>query len=278
MKICGHTVVKNEARFLWFSVLSVIDHLDKLLLWDTGSTDGTLEIIEKLRERYPDKILFKQRKQETVEDFANVRQEMLDETDSDWILMLDADEIWWKESIKRVVDLIQNKGNELESIIVPTILPVGDMFHRQEEKAGRYKLAGHVGHYSLRAVNMSIPGLHSFGKHGVWGWVDEEGKMIQNRDLKKIGYVNAPILHTTHLKRAGQGKDTDVVKRKMKLKHEIGKLFPGDFYYPQVFFRGRPGIIESPWGVMDFGFKLVSYLETPLRKIKRRLWWGRAGY
>ena len=56
----AHTMVKNEARWLWYSVNSVIDHVDKLLLWDTGSTDGSIEIEKELVRKYPNKIVFKQ--------------------------------------------------------------------------------------------------------------------------------------------------------------------------------------------------------------------------
>jgi glycosyltransferase involved in cell wall biosynthesis len=278
-KIIGaHVLVKNEARWLWYSVSSVIDHINKVLLWDTGSTDGTLEIIEGLIRRYPGKVDFKQCGKVTLETFTEARQEMLRVTKADWFVVLDADEIWWDDSIKKVVDVIQKKGKEIESIVVPNILPVGDIFHRQEEAAGRYKIAGRVGHFNLRAVNVKIPGLRVSGSYGRDGWVDGDNKMIQDRDPKKIAFVEAPYLHVTYLPRTLRGKDSDVIKREMKLKHEIGRDFPYDFYYPEVFFRPRPKIVESPWKVMDTKFKLQSFIETPLRKIKRRIWWGKPGY
>ena len=301
--ISVHTLVKNEAKFVWYAVMSVYKHVDRIRIWDVGSTDYTRTVIDKILD-LPDsagKVFYEDAMmQDFDEEYARqhmldqtpevgemygdesffpwTREKMLNKTVADWFIVLDADEIWWEGSIRKVVDLIQERGDKLESIVVPTILPVGDMFHRQEEKAGRYKLSGKVGHYNLRAVNRKIPGLHSSGRHGIWGWVDGDGKMIQDRNPAKIGYIDAPYLHVTHLQRAGNGKDSDVIKRKMKLKYEIGKPFPKDFYYPEVFFRNRPSIVESPWEVMNLKFKLISYLETPLRKIKRRLWHGKVGY
>jgi glycosyltransferase involved in cell wall biosynthesis len=278
MKIWVQTLVKNEGKWLWYAVSSVAPYVDKILLWDTGSTDESLRIEKELAKEFPGKIELAERKISSPLEFTKVRQEMLEKTLSDWFIVLDGDEIWYEDSIKKVIKTIDLEGGEIESIVVPVVLPVGDMFHRQEDKAGRYKLAGRVGHYNLRAINRRIPGLHSSGKHGVWGWVDGEGRMIQDRDPKKIGYIDAPYFHTTHLERAGEGKDSDVIKRKMKLKYEIGMPFPKDFFYPEVFFRPRPEIVESPWKTMDLEFRFRAFFETPLRKIKRRLWWGKTGY
>lgn len=276
--IIAHTLVKNEEKWLWYSVTSVAPYVDKILLWDTGSTDRSLEIEKELVKKYPDKIIFKSRPQKTAEEFTKVRQEMLEETKGEWILMLDADEVWYRESIKKVTDLINKEGESLESIVVPTINLVGDMFHKQEEKAGRYRLAGRVGHLNLRALSTKIPGLHSQGKHGVWGWADEEGKMIQDREEGRIEFIDAPYIHTTFLQRGGGGKDKNVIKRKKKLKYEIGESLSLNFYYPESFFEDRPEFVSDPWSVMTKSFKVRAMLETPLRKLKRRIWWGRVGY
>lgn len=128
MRIWAHTLVKNEAKWLWFSITSSIDFVDKILLWDTGSTDATLDIIKELQEKYPGKIDFKQRNIGSPEEFTKVRQEMLDATKVDWFIVLDGDEIWWRDSIKKVTDFVQENGDKFESIVVPTVNLVGDIF------------------------------------------------------------------------------------------------------------------------------------------------------
>jgi glycosyltransferase involved in cell wall biosynthesis len=276
MEVWAHTLVKNEARWLWYSVSSVINYVDKLLLWDTGSTDRSIEIEKELGRRYPGKIILKQRKQETTEDFTNVRQEMLDETKSDWFIIADGDEIWFEDSMRKVIETINKDGKNIESIIVSTINLVGDIFHFQEKSAGRYKFGDRVGHYNLRAVNRSIPGLHSQGVHGVWGWADSGNKMIQDRESNKVKFVDAPYLHATNLMRSSS--DKEVIKRGKKYRFELGEDFPKDFYYPEVFFRDRPNNISSAWNVMSDSFKFRAFFETPLRKLKRRIWKGKAGY
>jgi len=272
--IVAHTLVKNEARWLWYSASSVVNYVDKILLWDTGSTDGTLDIIDELKKKYPGKIEFKEYDEVTSETFTKARQEMLDATNSDWFIILDGDEIWFEDSIRKVIEGIKKDGDGIESIVVPTINLVGDIFHYQEKSAGKYKFGNRVGHYNLRAINRSIPGLHSQGIHGVWGWADGKGKMIQDRDTYK--FVDAPYLHATNLRRSVA--DAGVIKRSKKYRFEIGEEFPKDYYYPEVFFRDKPAELTSPWNPMSADYKFRAFFETPLRKIKRRVWLGKPGY
>ncbi|KKP46095.1 MAG: Glycosyl transferase family 2, partial [Microgenomates group bacterium GW2011_GWC1_33_28] len=231
MKISGHTLFKNEEKWLWFAVSSVINYVDKLLLWDTGSTDNSWKIAQELKELYPDKISLRQYGEVTTETFSKARQEMLDETDSEWFLVVDGDEIWWEESIAKVTASIK-KGlaNKSESVVVPTINLIGDIFHFQEKEAGRYRFGKLFGHYNLRAVKKDIPGLHSEGVHGIWGWADENNNQIQNRNT--FNFIETPYLHTTFLPR-GESREADlkVPKRGKKLKYELGETLPLDYYF-----------------------------------------------
>lgn len=277
--ITVHTLVKNEARYIWFAVMSVIEHVDKVLLWDTGSTDETLEIIESMTKisQGRKKIQLEKVDEVTATTFTQTRQKMLDATDTDWILMVDGDEVWWEDSIVRVVNAINEE--KAESIVVPTINLVGDIYHFQDESLGQYHLAGRTGHLNLRGINRRIPGLHSYGPHGQWGWVDNENKMIQYRAAKNIMYVEAPYLHATNVPRSGElRKESHVPKRKMKRKYELGVPFPSDFYFPEVFFRPKPEVVPSPWVKRNTYFTARAVLETPLRKFKRKITKGKVGY
>ncbi|MEK7092225.1 MAG: glycosyltransferase [Patescibacteria group bacterium] len=290
MTITAHTLVKNEARFVWYAVMSVINYVDKVLLWDTGSTDGTLEILKEIKKSTNKEIDLREVGEVDPIGFTKVRQEMLDSTNTDWFIVVDGDEIWWEESIQKVKEAINefdsrklelsDKGKEIESIVVPTINLIGDIYHYQEEAAGQYHLAGKSGHFNLRAVNRSIPGLHSAGPHGKWGWVDGDNRMIQNRSAQKILFVDAPYLHATFLPRTvSREKDLLVPKRVHKFKYELGIPFPSDFYYPEVFFRPRPGIVPFPWIKRSTNYTIRASIETPFKKLKRRLIKGtKVGY
>ncbi|OGM04444.1 hypothetical protein A2715_05060 [Candidatus Woesebacteria bacterium RIFCSPHIGHO2_01_FULL_39_32] len=280
MKIWAHSLVRNEERYLWFAVTSVIDYVYKVLLWDTGSSDNTLNIIRELRKAFPNKIDFKQVREVDKDKFTLMRQKMLDQTKSDWVILVDGDEVWWDDSIKKIVETIHSKGNSLETLVHGYYNVIGDIYHYQEEKAGRYTIDGHVGHLTIRAINQKIPGLH-FGKpHGQQGIFDSKERLIQDRDKKKRFFIDEKLyLHFTHMIRSSSLKDDlKVMKRDIKAKHELGTPFPLDFYYPEVFFKPRPDIVHLPWSKMGSRYFLRAFFETPLRKFKRRVFKGKSGY
>lgn len=271
MKIWGNTIVKNEDKYIFFALMSVVDFLDKILVWDTGSTDDTVQIIKEVQRLKPKKIEFKEIGQVDEKSFTKAREDMLEKTNSDWVFILDGDEVWWKDSIGKIIETI-NKKQDLDLIVTPYYSIVGDIYHHQEEIAGQYNLAGKKGHLNIRVVNRTIPGLHFDKPYGQEGFFDEHNQTIQDRDSKKMIFLDAPYLHFSNIKRSNSSlADSKVMQRKRKIRHEIGIKFPKDFKYPEVLYQKRPKFIPDPWVKMTTKFKIKSYLQTPLRKIKRRL-------
>lgn len=269
--IYAHCVVRNEENFIWFSLMSVIKFVDKIIVFDLGSTDKTVEIIKTIKS---DKIILHEMTANTDMIFhAKMRQRMIDENKSDWILVLDGDEVWLDESINKVVTTISQSSN-IECIVVPTLMLVGDVYHYQEELAGDYYIAGQKGHFNLRAINYHIPGLHieihpnsqGFLREG---YFDINNRLVYERSKEGIFLLNYPYLHASHLRRSHE--DSKVVERSMRYKYEIGKKFGGDFTYPSVFYLSYPKQVPSPWRKPSLGYKVRSLIETPLKKIKRRV-------
>lgn len=268
----GNTIVKNEDRFLWFAVMSVIDYLDKMIIWDTGSTDKTVEIIKKLQNKFPKKIVFQEYGEVDRSSFTKARQEMLEQTLSDWVFLLDGDEVWWESSIKEIRQTIENQGEKLDCLVNPTINLVGDIYHYQESRAGKYKIAGKEGHFNIRAVNRKIPGLHFALPYGQEGFFNGDNKPIQEGDPNKILFLDAPYLHMTHLQRSSLKEAEDqVLDRLKKRKYEIGKSFPKDFAYPEVLYKDYPEAVLSPWQKSSKTFKAMAAIQTPLKAVKRRI-------
>jgi len=259
--------------------MSVIDFVDKMMIWDTGSGDKTADIVKKIYGKYPDKIDFKEVGEVNAESYTGMRQKMLDETKSDWLMILDGDEVWWRESIKKVVSVIKKRGNKLDTIVSRYYNVVGDIYHRQDEKAGRYQIGEKKGHVNIRFINRTIPGLYTAKPHGQHGYYDKTNTLIQEKTHKRRIYLKAPYMHFTNVLRSSSHEtNNDVPKRKMKFKYEIGKPFPKDFYYPEVFFLPRPTIVTSPWHKMSTIFKIKSAFLTPAKKLRRHILKARSGY
>lgn len=262
MKIWANTIVHNEENFIWFSIMSVVDYVDKVLVWDTGSTDKTVDIIREIRGIKGNKVDFREVGQVDDLEFTKMRQAMLNESKCDWILILDGDEIWWKDSINKVVSEINNR-RDVEGIVVPMMVPVGDIFHIQEEAAGRYQILGRKGHLGLKAFSKAIPGLHVNWPYGKEGFFDKDNRLIQGRE--KIIFVNAPFLHVTHLKRSNS-------KRKYnKFKYELGNKVSKEFKFPEVLYKNFPSLVSSPWKKRSKVYEFWGLSSFPLRSIKRRL-------
>lgn len=266
MRIVAHSLVKNEEKWIWYSLMSVIDYVDEIMVWDTGSSDSTVEIIKSIRNP---KIKFKQRLVSDAQDLTRARQEMLDETKADWLMILDGDEIWTDEAIRKTVDTIKTSGNKFEFLISRYKNLVGDVYHCQEETAGRYKIGNYFGHITIRAINLSaIPGLKFDLPYGKEGLFDINGVPIQDRRPLKVMIIDEPYLHTTHLLRSTQQGNVDTMQRVNKYKYELGLQIDKHFEYPKSFYIPGP---TNPWKKRSLGYILKASWQTPLKLIKRRI-------
>ena len=90
MKISGCYIVKNEAKELESSIQSIRNQVDELVVVDTGSTDGTVELAESLGAKVW--------QMDWQEDFSAPRNLALAKVTGDWIVFLDADEAFTSES------------------------------------------------------------------------------------------------------------------------------------------------------------------------------------
>lgn len=279
MKITAHTIVKNEENYLWFSVMSAIDYVDEVLLWDTGSSDNTLKIIEQIAKLYPKKVKFKEVGGVDSGQFTTMRQKMLEETDCDWLMILDGDDVWWDDGIRKTLDFIRANNDKYDTLVHSYQNPVGDIYHYQDLDAHKYRIDDKYGNVGIRFMNRKIEGLNVNKPHGQQGFFNKDGVLVQEMDpSRRFHTQDASYLHFTNLPRSNWQGDSNVPKRKMKLKYEIGNSFPLDFYYPEVLFKEKPDFIPSPWKIMSTPYRLKSTVLTPLKKLKRKLIKGKVGY
>lgn len=102
MKVALAIMVKNEEKRIHVTIESCIKHVDRMIVFDTGSTDNTIEIFKKYSEQYNVPLSLKIGE---FVDFATSRNELLKYadtfTDIDSVILLDSnDEIENPEKIK----------------------------------------------------------------------------------------------------------------------------------------------------------------------------------
>lgn len=274
-KVVAHCLIKNEARWIWFALMSVIDYADAILVWDTGSTDRTVEIVKTISSP---KIKFRQYGAVDEQGFTTAHQQMLNQTQTDWLLWLDGDEIWPRPAIAETVTAM--KKNDCEFLVNRYYNLIGDVYHYQEPAAGRYKIGPYQGHISIRAINLKlIPGLHVSRPHGRIGMFDQNGVLIQDRKPLRSRLMRHAYLHATHLHRStDKSFDSQVIKRQFKFKYELGIPFAPDFSYPQVFFLPRPDIVPDPWERRSWGYIFKAAWQSPVKWLRRRLVQLPSGY
>ena len=50
-KITGHMIVQNEEQWVWYAIHSVLPFVEKLFIYDTGSTDKTVSLISSIKSK-----------------------------------------------------------------------------------------------------------------------------------------------------------------------------------------------------------------------------------
>ncbi len=91
-------IVKNEETLLKQCLESVKDYVDELIIVDTGSTDGTVEIARQ----FTDKVHF----HPWEGSFSKARNQSLAYASGDWIFIIDADE-----------EIVQGSGEKLREAV-----------------------------------------------------------------------------------------------------------------------------------------------------------------
>ena len=265
-KIIVHCLVKNEENFIWYAIKSVLPFVDKIMVWDTGSTDNTVEIIKSIKSF---KIDFKEIGSVDSKSFTKARNDMLIATAKqkyDWLMILDGDEIWPSHAIRKILKHIDTNP-ETQAVFVRTINVIGDIYHKQPESAGHYKIKGITGHLGLRFINLKqVPGLHVSLPYGKEGYFSQDDVLIQK--LPNVDFVETSYLHATHLKRSS--KDIFTLKRGFKRKFEIGEKVDRNIL-PQVLFKKHSAIVKNVTRRMSPVSWLLCVVETLPRYIKRIL-------
>ena len=100
MKISLCMIVKNEELVLERCLNSIKDSVDEIVIVDTGSTDKTKEIAFKFTDKVYDF--------EWIDDFAAARNFAFSKGNCDYLMWLDADDVFEKEDVEKIIEFKKN--------------------------------------------------------------------------------------------------------------------------------------------------------------------------
>lgn len=267
--LTAHMIVKNEDIFIWYAVNSVLPYVDKMIIFDTGSTDKTVDIIKSIKSH---KICFKQFNIKNAEDITILRQKQLEVTQSDWFWIVDGDEIYPDCLCKEIMNTINSKGNRLEGIAVKRYDLLGDIYHYQSEKVGTYNLFGRKGHLAIRLLNKkNLPGLHIKGIYPYEGYYDSKGIEVIYHAPEKFLITKDRLFHAMYLQRSILGNNLSGTFHRRKYKIELGNKFENERVLPEVFNTVRPSFVPDVTVRRDFLYELIASIITPVKMIKRKI-------
>jgi len=210
--LTSHTIVKNEEGWIKPALLSVIDQVDRLLVWDTGSTDKTVELIKSINS---EKIEFKQCGPVDRKQLVDLRNEQIRATQTPWFLLLDGDEVWPKKNLVQLIKAMESANQNTLALVNRTRNAVGDIHHYLPESKGHYQIGQWQGHLNIRAIK-NISGLKVEGEYPLEAYTVNGEKLQDMPD--KLEFVDIWYLHLTHLKRTGWLNGWQVIDRLKKFK------------------------------------------------------------
>ena len=228
MKLTTHTIVKNEQNWIKPALLSVIDHVDQMLVWDTGSTDKTVEIIKSINSP---KIKFQQFKSTGRQSLIDLRNQQIQATQTPWFIILDGDEIWPTKNLLQLIKAIDLAKPDTLALVNKTRNCIKDIYHYLPDSKGQYQIGPWRGHLNIRAIKIH-PSLKVVGQYPLESYT-VNNLPLQNQP-EKLEFVDTWYLHTTHLKRSNWFNQLNVIDRikKFKLTGQSIKLYPKDL--PEV--------------------------------------------
>lgn len=252
MSVTVHSLVANEDQFIWFSLMSVLPFIDKILIYDTGSTDKTVEIIKSIKS---EKIVFEEKGKVSPTELVKLRNEQIQKTKTDFFMILDGDEIWPKVNLEKFLTGLKNMPKEKIGVYCRTRNTIGDIYHYLPESAGNYRFQNNKGHLTMRAFR-NVSGLTVDGIYPL------ETYKYQDRSLndwdERLFFIDTWYLHTTHLRRSSNSQKVSGFRTR---KIETGIAFKKE-EIPEVFLENLPP--KRP-----FFYELAARIITPLKEIKR---------
>ncbi len=223
--ITVHMMVKNEERFVSSAIEAILPVAQKVIVFDTGSTDSTLEKIKSLKSR---KLEVFEKGLQSPEGLVKLRNEMVGLTKTEWFFVVDGDEIFY---FREPAGLL-GKLEALPKGIHRVELTLRD-FVNDASLVARDRVSGKI----WRTHGMRFKGKYPFEYGEPRGW-DVSQYMEFSSDCLK---GEAVCYHMVYFKRSGKDSDVKVGRHWRKMPFPVLPFFGP---YPEGF-PIRQNIIAS---------------------------------
>lgn len=125
-KLTSHTIVKDGEIFIEAVLKSLLGKVKEMKIVDTGSTDKTVDIINNFIDRYDKAKInfervgpFKGDWKTGVPELTKLRNQMLEETKTQWAVIIDDDEIWTPELWEELYELLKIIPKYAMAVTIP---------------------------------------------------------------------------------------------------------------------------------------------------------------
>lgn len=254
--ITAHMIIQNEEKWVWYVIQSVLPFVKQILIYDTGSQDNSNSIIRTIKDK---KVVFEQKGNVTPNQLVELRNEQIRNTKTKWFLLIDGDEVWPKNAIIELVKISQQK-NAPYAVVSPVRMCIGDIYHVQDSKAGKYHILGKTGHYNIR-LYQRIQGYSWHGTYPLEFYSNAKHIPIQNQQEQLI-FAKNQYWHMSYLPRS----TVDTHRRRV---FEFGRRDHAKM--PDVFTMERPAIVPAPDVSYSMLESIYAGIRTPLVWVKRQL-------
>lgn len=212
VKISACTIVKNEAHNITRWLTGVQDIADEIVVVDTGSTDDTVALAQAGGARIE---YFS-----WCNDFAAAKNFALSQVSGEWVIFLDADEVFTVESQKKIRSLVEKYHNNtsVAGLLCKLYNIDEDDKHIVPDSMYQIRLFRNVSY--LRYVGSIHESLHN----------------LQPKHSKTMQLVDLEILHTGYSKRIIKAKlqrNLDLIIARQQ-EHGIGDM--DDFYLMDCYY------------------------------------------
>lgn len=199
-------IVKNEEKTLPTLLSSILEYVDQVVITDTGSTDDTKQVCEKL---CGDKLKWSEF--EWCDDFSAAREFNFSQADGDWLLWADADdEITGGKHLAEIIE--KNEENGVNAVLFP--------YHYVVDEAGNTK--------ALQMRERLIK------NDGTYKWIGRlhEAMLPVKKTAKAIRLSSVQWIHKTSEDRVKDStlRNVDILEKALAEEIENDKVDPRTVY------------------------------------------------